>query len=106
MSARKASPQNSVGSQVIVEGRKASLTLSPESIVIHRGGIEFRSPTPFSSWTEMTLTLQAPDNERIRCSGVVVSCTGNKHVGYHVSMVFTGLSEQAQEQLAAMAFTL
>lgn len=54
----------------------------------------------------MTLTLKTPDNDRITCSGVVVSCTGNKHVGYHVSMVFTGLSDEAQEQLAAMAFTL
>jgi hypothetical protein len=68
--------------------------------------MEFRSPTSFSPWTEMTLTLQTPEDERIRCSGVVVSCTGNKHLGYHVSMVFTGLSEQAQQQLAEMAFTL
>ena len=53
----------------------------------------------------MTLALQTPDGERIRCSGVVVSCTGNKHAGYHVSMVFTGLSEQAEAQLASMVFT-
>ena len=104
MSARKAVSQNSIRSQVTVEGRQASLSLSPESIVIHRGGIEFRSRTSFPSWTEMTLTLQTPKMEPIRCSGVVVSCTGNKHVGYHVSMVFTGLSEEAQEQLADMAF--
>jgi hypothetical protein len=52
----------------------------------------------------MTLKLQTPDGQSIRCSGVVVSCTGNKHQGYHVSMVFTGLSDQAQEQLAAMVF--
>jgi hypothetical protein len=106
MSARKALSQNSARSQVTVEGRESSLTLSPDSIVIHRGGIEFRSPTSFASWTEMTLTLQPPEHERILCSGVVVSCTGNKHIGYHVSMVFTGLSEQAQEQLASMAFTI
>jgi hypothetical protein len=106
MSARNAFSQNSTRSQVTVEGRESSLSLSPDSIVIHKGGIEFRSPTSFSSWTEMTLTLKTPDADRISCSGVVVSCTGNKHVGYHVSMVFTGLSEAAQEQLAAMAFTL
>jgi len=106
MSARKAVSQGAIRNQLTVEGRQESLTLSPDSIVIHRGGIEFRSPTPFSSWTEMTLTLQSPQHGRILCSGVVVSCTGNKHVGYHVSMVFTGLSEQAQEQLAAMVFTL
>ena len=54
----------------------------------------------------MSLTLQTPVGERIQCSGVVVSCTGNKHVGYHVSMVFTGLSEHAEAQLADMVFTL
>lgn len=106
MSARKAVSRNSVRSQVTVEGRQSSLTLTPESIVIHRGGIEFRSPSSFASWTEMTLTLQTPDHQTVQCSGVVVSCTGNKHVGYHVSMVFTDLSEPAKEQFAAMAFTL
>ncbi len=95
-----------MGSRVTVQGREASLTLSPESIVIRRGGIEFRSPSSFPSWTEMTLTLQASGSEFIRCSGVVVGCTGNRHQGYHVSMVFTDLSEHAQEQLAAMSFTL
>ncbi|MCU0787769.1 MAG: PilZ domain-containing protein [Verrucomicrobia bacterium] len=106
MSARKAASPVSSPSQVTVQGRQTSLSLSPDAVVIHRGGIEFRSPSPFNSWTEMTLTLQTPDGESIRCSGVVVSCTGNKHVGYHVSMVFTGLSERAEAQLAAMAFTI
>lgn len=106
MSARKASAQSSSASQLTVQGRQTSLSLAPDSVVIHRGGIEFRSPSPFSSWTEMTLSLQPPGGEVIRCSGVVVSCTGNKHMGYHVSMVFTGLSEQAEAQLASIAFTL
>ena len=106
MSARKVSPQNTASNQITLQGREKSLALPPESIVIHRGGIEFRSPSPFTSWTEMTLTLQTPDGEQVQCSGVVVSCTGNKHIGYHVSMVFTGLSEQAEARLADMAFTL
>ncbi len=106
MSARKAASRNSVGSRVTVQGRESSLTLSSESIVIHRGGIEFRSPSSFPAWTEMTLTLQAHGGEVIRCSGVVVSCTGNRHLGYHVSMVFTNLSNRAQEQLTHMAFTV
>jgi hypothetical protein len=106
MSARRDVFQNPSPGQLTVQGREASLTLSPESIVLHRGGMEFRSPTSFSPWTEMTLTLLTPGDVQIRCSGVVVSCTGNKHTGYHVSMVFTGLTDQAQEQLAEMAFTL
>ena len=55
----------------------------------------------------MTLTLQSPvDHAKIHCSGVVISCTGNKHSGYHVSMVFTGLSKQAEARLTAMAHAI
>ena len=53
----------------------------------------------------MTLTLQSPHGSRkLHCNGVVIACTGNKHTGYHVSMVFTGLSKHAEAQLTAMAF--
>jgi hypothetical protein len=52
----------------------------------------------------MTLTLHSPQGNRsIHCSGVVISCTGSKHGGYHVSMVFTGLSKQAQASLETLA---
>jgi len=55
----------------------------------------------------MTLTLRSPlDGGSIHCSGVVISCTGSKHAGYHVSMVFTGLSKQAEARLTAMALEL
>jgi len=51
------------------------------------------------------MTLQSPgDESRVNCTGVVVSCKGNKHAGYHVSMVFTGLSKQAQARLSTMAY--
>ncbi len=54
----------------------------------------------------MTLTLQSPrDNGTVRCSGVVISCTGNKHSGYQISMVFTSLSKQAQARLNSMAYS-
>ena len=33
----------------------------------------------------------------------VIDCTGNKHSGYHISMVFTGLSKQAEARLNTMA---
>ena len=104
MSARTADLA-SVSNQVTVEGRQSSLTLSPESVVIHKCGIEFRSPSAFAPWTEMTLALQTPESGRLRCSGVVVSCTGNKHLGYRVSVVFTSLSKQAESRLALMAFS-
>lgn len=52
----------------------------------------------------MTITLQSPkDSGKVNCTGVVISCTGNKHAGYHVSMVFTSLTKQAQARLSTMA---
>ena len=86
-------------------GSEARLTLHHESVVIHRNGIEFRSRTPFAAWNEMTVELQTPDNGKVHCAGVVIGCTGNKHSGYHVSMVFTTLSKQAQARLSTMAIS-
>ena len=103
MSARKAQSVASFD-QLTVEARQTRLFLSPDSVVFHRNGIEFRSGAAFAEWTEMTLTLQSPgDGGRVHCTGVVIACTGNRHTGYHVSMVFTGLSKQAQARLSAMA---
>src|ERR1700743_1550974 len=103
MSARKIEP-GSFQQHVTVEARQAKLVLSPGSVIIHKNGIEFRSATAFSPWTEMTLTLQSPaDNGRVNCNGVVIACTGSKHAGYHVSLVFTSLTKQAQARLSTMA---
>jgi hypothetical protein len=102
MSARKTDFGNL--QQLTVEARQARLTLSPEAVVIHKGGIEFRSETAFPRWVEMTVSLQSPqDGGTLRCSGVVVDCTGSKHGGYHVSMIFTGLSKQAEARLNSLA---
>lgn len=88
-----------------LQSRETRLNLSPDSVIIHRNGIEFRSTTPFSPWTEMTMTLQSSsDDGRVNCTGVVISCTGNKHAGYHVSMVFTNVSKQAQARLSSLAY--
>jgi hypothetical protein len=103
MSARRAEITGSLH-HVTVQARQTRLTLSPDAVVFHKHGLEFRSDSPFSAWTEMTLTLQSPgDNGKIHCNGVVISCTGNKHTGYHVSMVLTGLSRQAEARLSAMS---
>jgi hypothetical protein len=105
MSARNIGTNGSFQQQnVTVEARQTRLSLSADAVVIHKNGIEFRSPTSFSPWTEMTLTLQSPkDDSKVNCSGVVISCSGNKHSGYHVSMVFTGMSKAAQTRLSTMA---
>ena len=104
MSARNLGSFNSLQDQVTVEARQARLELSDDSVVIHKSGIEFRSPTPFNEWTEMTVALQSPqDGTRLHCHGVVIGCSGNRHTGYRVAMVFTGLSKQAQKSLSSMA---
>jgi hypothetical protein len=51
----------------------------------------------------MTVVIESKEDGRINCSGVVISCTGNKHLGYHISMVFTGMTKQEQLRLGVMA---
>lgn len=104
MSARRIQPIGQLNQPVTVEQRQTRLSLTAGSVVFHKNGIEFRSPTPFTSWTEMTLNLQSPEG-RFHCAGVVISCTGSKHAGYHVSMIFTNLSKQAQAQLSTLVFS-
>jgi hypothetical protein len=105
MSARKIGSV-ALDEQVTVAARQSALTLSPEAVSIHKGGIEFRSERAFPRWVEMTVTLQSPqDGGRVNCTGVVVDCAGNKHAGYHVSMVFTSMSKQAESRLNSMAYS-
>ena len=106
MSARKLGSDSLFQQPITVAARQTRLELSPDSVVIHKSGVEFRSPTPFNPWTEMTVGLQSPGNEgRIQCSGVVIACSGNKHVGYNVSLLFTSMSKQAEAQLSSMAYS-
>jgi hypothetical protein len=105
MSARKVEITGSL-QHLTVEARQTRLTLSPDAVIIHKSGIEFRSMNGFSPWTEMTITLQSSrDESKVHCTGVVISCTGNRHTGYHVSMVFTNISKQAQARLNQMAYS-
>jgi hypothetical protein len=104
MSARKIDSVEYPKQQLTVQGRQSRLELSTDAVSVHKSGIEFRSPTPFNEWTEMTVGLQSPpDGGRLQCSGVVIACSGNKHTGYRISMIFTHISEQAQARLNSMA---
>jgi PilZ domain-containing protein len=106
MSARKVDGAGPLQQNVTVEGRQSRLSLSADAVVLSQNGIEFRSPSPFAAWTEMTVSLQSPRGDgRINCNGVVISCSGNRHTGYHVSMVFTNLTKQAQARLSLWAFS-
>jgi hypothetical protein len=104
MSARKIESLDSPKQQVTVQGRQSRLELSTDAVSVHKSGIEFRSPTPFKEWAEMTVALSSPrDGSKLQCGGVVIACSGSKHAGYRVSMVFTHLSSQAQMRLDSMA---
>jgi hypothetical protein len=74
---------------------------------IRRNGIEFQSSSPISEWTEMTVELEtSPSGQKMRGTGVVVSCHGNRHSGYQVAMLFTGLTRQSQARLHDLAFAI
>ena len=105
MSARKIETISSF-SPVTVQSRQTRLSLAPSEVRIRRNGVEFRSPTPINAWTEMTVTLQSTkDSGRVHCTGVVVACSGSRHDGYSVSMVFTSLSEKSQARLNLLAYS-
>jgi hypothetical protein len=84
--------------------RETKFNLSTRSVRIHKNGIEFRSPSPLDPWVEMTVELESPQTTRkLECAGIVVSCTGTKHTGYVVSMIFTGMTPQSEAQLGLLA---
>jgi hypothetical protein len=84
--------------------RETNLTLATQAVRIHKNGIEFRSPSPLDTWVEMTVELESPHATRkLECSGIVVSCAGTRDTGYVVSMLFTGMNSQSQEQLSLLA---
>ena len=104
MSASKLQSSQSLESSVTVQARTTRLNLTSGSVRIRRNGIEFRSDDPIPPWTEMTVDMES-GAKKLRCTGVVVACDGNRHAGYLVSMVFTGLSRQSQAQLNNLAFS-
>lgn len=91
---------------VTVQAQTTRLNLPANAVRIHKGGIEFHTDTAIPAWTEMTIDLQTPlSPKKFHCTGVVVACSGNRHTGYRVSMVFTGLSRQAQARLNSLAYS-
>jgi len=104
MSAKKVSSLNPLVDSLNVSSRETTLELASDKVSVRKSGIEFRSPTPFKEWSEMTVTLHSPlDGRNVTCHGVIVACTGTKHAGYLVAMVFTSLTKQAQARLTSLA---
>jgi hypothetical protein len=103
MSARKLGSTD-VFQPVTVQSRATRLSLPASAVRFRRNGVEFHSQAPLALWTEMTVELQPPaDHRKFHSNGVVVACHGSRHTGYDVSVLFTGLSRQAQARLSSLA---
>ena len=88
---------------VSIQAQTTRLDLPANAVRIRKNGIEFRSESPIPVWTEMTVAMQTPsDSRKVNFTGVVVACSGNRHAGYAVSLLFTSLSKQAQARLHSM----
>ena len=81
------------------------LNLSAGSYQVRKNGIEFQTGKPISEWTEMTLEMeQAGSPRKVIFSCVVVSCVGSPREGYTITMIFTGVTPQAQTQIDTYFF--
>ena len=91
---------------ITVQSQSTQLSLPAHSVRICKNGVEFLSAKPVPTWTEMTVDLHsARDAKKVRATGIVVECNGNRHSGYSVSMVFINLSRQSQERLSQLAYS-
>jgi len=91
---------------VTVKSRTNVLDLSADAVHIRKNGIEFRMFEAIPIWTEMTIKLDTPfEDKSFVANGVVVACNGNRHIGFIVSIMFTELSlpEKARLQLLALS---
>jgi hypothetical protein len=91
---------------VTVKSQTTRINLASNEVRFRKNGIEFSSLEAIPMWHEMTVTLETPfEQKRFEANGVVVSCHGNRHAGYVVSMVFTNLSlpEKARLKLLELS---
>ena len=73
---------------------------------IQENGIEFLSEKEIPTWIQMTVELQPPNHaEPLHCQGIVVSCSGNRHAGYVVSIVFTNNGPEEQDEMSELVYS-
>lgn len=89
-------------SSVDAHWAQARLCLSANEIRLRKNGIEFHSTDPLPVWKEMMLDLRSPAGRKVHCTGVVVACSGNRHTGFIVAVMFTSISKHSQELLASL----
>jgi hypothetical protein len=105
MSARKIG-NSDVFPPLTLHSRNSRLGIPASAVRVHKNGIEFHGASAIPVWTEMTVDVQIPrDRQMVNFTGVVVACTGNRHAGYNVAMVFTNVTPKAQARLNALAYS-
>jgi hypothetical protein len=73
-------------------------------VVIRKNGVEFLSTRPVPLWAEVKLDLHSPLSDRPLCgNGVVVDCTGSRHTGYTISVLFLDLPHHSRQHLKELA---
>lgn len=74
--------------------------MTARSVRVRLGGVEFCSPTPMETWTEMDIALccavSGPD---IQCRAVVVSCDDDGAGAFQVCLAFVNMDRAASEAL-------
>ena len=54
----------------------------------------------------MTVAMETPQTtKKLNLTGVVVACSGNRHTGFVVSMLFTNVSKQVQAKLDSLVLS-
>jgi hypothetical protein len=84
---------------ISVQTSATLVNVTPSSFRIRKNGIEFATDREIPLWTEMTVELEIPGTRSFMCTGVVVAAGGNRHAGFKVVLLFTGLTEAAQQRL-------
>lgn len=102
MSASKIAPASPKPARADLS-KHTSLDLAADAVYFRKNGIEFRSESSIPVWTEMTVDLHTRAGKHVACTGVIVACTGNRHTGYMIAMVFTGMTPQHQRQMDEFA---
>ena len=106
MSARKIASSDPASAGLTVQTRTTQLTLPATSVRVRKNGIEFHSDGPIPVWTEMTIALETPlEPKEFECSGGVVACSGNRHAGYEVSMIFPSMTQHAKARLDLLGYS-
>ena len=100
----KADPASTAATRAPELQPEMQLELDAGAVHIRENGIEFLSRTHIPAWTEVRVALHSPSiDQKVQAQGVVVSCVGDRHAGFVVTMVFLDLSAGARQRLCRLA---